>query len=57
MLRCLVGVAHLQILATTDESMNNSYLNHTVKILQQNDSYYMDKQGDKHMSLQGRIQN
>ena len=42
---------------TTDESMKNSYLNHTVKILQQNDSYYTDKQCDKCMSLEGRTEN
>jgi len=31
--------------------------NLTVKILQQNDGYYTDKQCDKCMSLEGRIEN
>ena len=49
-----------QILTTTttiSKSMENSYLNLTVRILQQNDSCYTDKQCDKCMSLEGRNEN
>ena len=42
---------------TTTKSMENSYLNLTVRILQQNDSCYMDKQCDKGISLEGRNEN
>ena len=42
---------------TTSKSMENSYLNLTIRILQQNDSCYTDKQCNKCISLEGRNEN